>query len=104
MLTSFSEFKFYQSYRINVEQSDGLRFIASMEEEIGREIFIDDAKLVDISISGLGFQTRERISVGEELTFSLFFKKTQLELTGKVVRAFTKSVNDVEIIHGSRTG
>ena len=56
MLTSFSEFKFYQSYRINVEQSDGLRFIASMEEEIGREIFIDDAKPSTFLSVGLVFK------------------------------------------------
>ena len=75
MLTSFSEFKFYQSYRIPVEQSDGLRFIASMDGSLNGEKYIDDARLVDISISGLGFQSEERISVGTHINFTIFFKK-----------------------------
>ena len=100
MLTSFSEFKFYQSYRIPVEHSDGLRFVASIDHPIDGEKYIDDAKLVDISISGLGFQTEERISVGSYITFNLFFKRHQLELSGNVVRAFTKCVTDQKIIYG----
>lgn len=100
MLTSFSEFKFYQSYRIPVEHSDGLRFVASIDHPIDGEKYIDDAKLVDISISGLGFQTEERISVGSHITFNLFFKRHQLELSGNVVRAFTKCVTDQKIIYG----
>ena len=100
MLTSFSEFKFYQSYRIPVEQSDGLRFIASMDGSLDGEKYIDDAKLVDISVSGLGFQSEERISVGTHINFTIFFKKQQIELSGNVVRAFTKCVTDDHIIYG----
>ena len=78
MLTSFSEFKFYQSYRIPVEQSDGLRFVTSLDHPMEGEKYIDDAKLVDISVSGLGFQTEERISVGSHLTFTIFLKGIRL--------------------------
>ena len=94
MLTSFAEFKFYQSFRIPVEQSDNLRFMISKDSLVGNDEYIDDAVLVDISVSGLGFKSIERISVGTNLSISLQFKRSQLELTGKVVRAFTNTVND----------
>ena len=100
MLTSFAEFKFYQSFRIPVEQSDNLRFIISKDNLVGDDDYIDDAVLVDISVSGLGFKSNDRISVGTSLNISLQFKRSQLELTGKVVRAFTSSVSDSEIIYG----
>ena len=85
MLTSFSEFKFYQSFRIPVEEADDLRFLVEKENELGKDVYIDDAKLVDISVTGLGFKTLERISVGTELTISLQFKRHHLDLSGRVV-------------------
>ena len=100
MLASFSEFKFYQSFRIPVEEADDLRFLVQIENEKGQEVYIDDAKLIDISLTGLGFSTNERISVGKELSISLHFKKYHLDLTGKVVRAFSQSMDDKKIIYG----
>src|SRR5690606_29126210 len=100
MLTSFSEFKFYQSFRIPVEKADNLRFLVEVDDEVGKPRYIDDATLVDISVTGLGFSTVERISVGSVLTVSLQFKKHHLDLTGKVVRAFTNAIEDEEIIYG----
>jgi len=100
MLTSFSEFKFYQSFRISVEEADDLRFLVEKENELGKDVYIDDAKLVDISVTGLGFKTLERISVGTELTISLQFKRHHLDLNGRVVRAFSNSIEDEEIIYG----
>ncbi|MFT6070857.1 MAG: Nif-specific regulatory protein [Bacteriovoracaceae bacterium] len=100
MLTSFSEFKFYQSFRIPVEKADNLRFLIQKENEIGKLEYIDDGTLEDISVTGLGFSTKERISVGHELSISLQFKKHHLDLTGRVVRAFTNSLEDNEIIYG----
>lgn len=100
MLTSFSEFKFYQSFRIPVEKADNLRFLIQKENEIGKFEYIDDGSLEDISVTGLGFSTKERISVGQELSISLQFKKYHLDLTGRVVRAFTNSIEDSEIIYG----
>lgn len=100
MLTSFSEFKFYQSFRIPVEKADNLRFLIEIDDEVGKPRYIDDATLVDISVTGLGFSTIERISVGSVLTVSLQFKKHHLDLTGKVVRAFTNAIEDEEIIYG----
>lgn len=97
-LNSFSEFKFYQSYRIPIERADDLRFLVEIDgDERG---CLNDANLVDISVTGLGFSTIERISVGVNLSVSLQFKKTHLDLTGRVVRAFTDSIDDEKIIYG----
>ncbi|WP_127717467.1 sigma 54-interacting transcriptional regulator [Halobacteriovorax sp. HLS] len=100
MLASFSEFKFYQSFRIPVEDADDLRFLCEKYDELGKASYISDAKLVDISVTGLGFSTRERISVGDEITISLQFKRQHLDLSGKIVRAFSDSIEDDEIIYG----
>lgn len=100
MLKSFSEFKFYQSFRIPVEAQDDLRFMVQMEDEFGKLKYIEDAKLIDISVTGFGFATNERISVDTELTISLQFKKLHLDLSGRVVRAFSESIDDHSIIYG----
>lgn len=100
MLASFSEFKFYQSFRIPVEEADDLRFLVQIERSHGSTEYIDDAKLIDISLTGFGFATAERISVGKELTISLQYKKHHLDLTGKVVRAFSQTLDDQKIIYG----
>jgi Nif-specific regulatory protein len=101
MLASFSEFKFYQSFRIPVEEADDLRFLVQMsKEDRGPEEYIHDAKLLDISLTGLGFATAERISIGKEVTISLQFKKHHLDLTGTVVRAFSQTLDDQKIIYG----
>jgi two-component system response regulator HydG len=101
MLASFSEFKFYQSFRIPVEEADDLRFLCQMsKEDRGPEEYIHDAKLLDISLTGLGFATAERISIGKEITISLQFKKHHLDITGTVVRAFSQTLDDQKIIYG----
>jgi Nif-specific regulatory protein len=100
MLASFSEFKFYQSFRIPVEEADDLRFLVELADAPKSESYLEDAKLIDISLTGFGFSTKKRISVGTELTISLQFKKHHLDLNGRVVRAFSKSVDDQSIIYG----
>lgn len=101
MLMSFSEFKFYQSFRIPVEKADDIRFLVSFEgPNSGVDDFIDDAGLVDLSMTGLGFSTKERLSTGQELSISLQFRKLHLELSGKIVRAFTSVDAAEKIIYG----
>ncbi|MBL6988782.1 MAG: sigma 54-interacting transcriptional regulator [Bacteriovoracaceae bacterium] len=100
ILKSFSEFKFYQSFRIPVEKADELRFLIERSDESGKYSYIEDANLVDISVTGLGFSSYERVSVGTEMNISLQFKKLHLDLTGRVVRAFSPSISDAEIIYG----
>lgn len=100
MLASFSEFKFYQSFRIPVDEADNLRFLIEKETEVGKSEYIEDGKLLDISLTGLGFITSDRINVGTEVTISLQFKKQHLDLTGRVVRAFYNHIDDEELIYG----
>lgn len=100
MLANFSEFKFYQSFRIPVEEADNLRFLIQVVDEFGKETYIDDGKLVDISLTGLGFSTRDRISVKQEVIISLQYKKHHLDLSGKIVRAFSQTITDQKIIYG----
>ena len=100
MLMSFSEFKFFQSFRLPVEQADDLRFMVSTDNELGQQVYINDAILKDISVTGLGFITNERIAVGDELNISLQLRKVHLDLTGSVVRAFPSGVDQDSIIYG----
>ncbi|MCK5072979.1 MAG: sigma-54-dependent Fis family transcriptional regulator [Bacteriovoracaceae bacterium] len=100
LLSSFSEFKFYQSFRISVEEVDDLRFLVKVENQKGKGRYIEDAELKDISVSGLGFSTSKRMSVGATLDISLQFKKIHLDLTGSIVRAFSYGTSDKEIIYG----
>jgi two-component system response regulator HydG len=100
VLASLSEFKFFQSFRIPVEKADNLRFLAEMDNAMGKPEYIDDARLIDISMTGFGFGTKERIKVGTELQVSLQFKKIHLDVVGNVVRAFSESIDDDEIIYG----
>jgi Nif-specific regulatory protein len=100
MFASFSEFKFYQSFRIPVEEADNLRFLVEKDDDFGKAQYIEDAKLLDISVTGFGFCTNNRIKVGDELTISLQFKKHHLDLSGKVVRAFSNAFDEEGLIYG----
>lgn len=100
MLKSFSEFKFFQSFRIPVEEADDLRFLVEKEDDLGNTVYVNDAKLLDISLTGLGFRTKERISVGTGVSISLQFKRHHLDLTGSIVRAFSQSIGDEDLIYG----
>ena len=100
MINSFSEFKFYQAFRVPVEKADGLRFIVETEDEMGKTKSVDDGSLVDVSVGGLGFSTQERLLIGAELRISMQFKKMYLDLTGRIVRAFSNTLVDNEVVYG----
>jgi two-component system response regulator HydG len=100
MLASFSEFKFYQSFRVKVEQSDDLRFLVENYDSTSSETYIDDAKLVDISTTGIGFSSKARISVGTEIDLSLQFRRHHIDISGRIVRAFTDGVGEETIVYG----
>lgn len=100
MLTSFSEFKFYQSFRIPVEEADDLRFLVEREDDVGNWSYIEDANLVDISVTGLGFRTKQGFSVGTPLRISLQFKRHHIDLDGSIVRAFSPALEDEDLIYG----
>lgn len=100
MFTSFSEFKFFQSFRIPVESSDDVRFMLEFEDEFGKFHFVEDAKVEDVSVTGLGFLTKERLSVETNLRISLHFKRLRLDLEGKVVRSFGLSSEEDVMLYG----
>ena len=80
MLTSFKEFKFFQSFRIPVESKDDVRCMFEYEDELGKYKSILDAKLEDVSITGLGFTTKERISVNNNIRVSIQYKRLRIDI------------------------
>lgn len=101
MFTSFSEFKYFQSFRVPVENRDNIRFSVEYENDMGKMEFVQDATLVDVSVTGLGFKTLERISVGKYLRFSVHFKRLRFDVSGTVVRAFSGGLDTEDIIYGT---
>lgn len=88
MLTSFSEFKYYQSFRVPVESRDDVQFLVEYENENGKLEFVDKVKLMDVSLTGLGFTTKFPLPVGSSLRCSLQFKRLRFDFGVSVVRAF----------------
>lgn len=88
MLTSFKEFKFFQSFRIPVESRDDVRCMFEFEDEFGKFKNIMDGKLEDVSITGLGFTTKEKIKVDTNVRFSIQYKRLRVDVEGLVVRSF----------------
>lgn len=100
MEMSFSEFKFFQSFKLTIEQADNLRFSAEMEDSDQNSNFLEDAILTELSARGITITTKTRISINQSIRISLNFKKLNLDLTGKVIRAFSASIQDERIIYG----
>jgi two-component system response regulator HydG len=88
MLTSFKEFKFFQSFRIPLESKDDVRCMFEYEDEMGKFKSIMDAKLEDVSITGLGFITKQRISVDNNIRVSIQYKRLRIDIEGHIVRSF----------------
>jgi two-component system response regulator HydG len=88
MLTSFSEFKYYQSFRVPVESRDDVQFLVEFENDNGRFEFVEKVKLMDVSMTGLGFTTRFPLPVGSTLRCSLQFKRLRFDFGASIVRAF----------------
>lgn len=88
MLTSFSEFKYYQSFRVPVESRDDVQFLVEHEDEQGRFQFVEKVKLLDVSMTGLGFTTPFPFAVGTNLRCSLQFKRLRFDFGANIVRAF----------------
>ncbi|MBT4791312.1 MAG: sigma-54-dependent Fis family transcriptional regulator [Halobacteriovoraceae bacterium] len=88
MLTSFKEFKFFQSFRIPLESKDEVRCMVEYEDELGKYKAIMDGELEDTSITGLGFKTKSRIKVDTNVRFSIQYKRLRIEVEGVIVRSF----------------
>ncbi len=91
MLTSFSEFKYYQSFRVPVESCDDVQFLVEYENEGGKLEFVENTKLQDVSMSGLGFVTSFPLPVGTILRCSLQFKRLRFDFGASIVRAFKET-------------
>lgn len=88
MLTSFSEFKYYQSFRVPVESRDDVQFLVEFENDHGRFEFVEKVKLMDVSMTGIGFTTSFPMPVGTTLRCSLQFKRLRFDFGANIVRAF----------------
>lgn len=88
MFTSFEEFKFFQSFRIPVEKGDEVRALIEFEDDMGKFSYIEDASLEDVSITGIGFVSKRRLSVGTNVRVSIHFKRLRIDIEGHVVRSF----------------
>lgn len=100
MFTSFSEFKFFQSFRIPVEAGDYVRCMFEFSDDLGNFKYIEDAKLKDVSVTGIGFTTSERLSVGSSLRVSVQFKRLRFDLECEVVRSFSVDFDDNILLYG----
>lgn len=88
MLTSFSEFKYYQSFRVPVESRDDVMFLVEHENESGKFEFVDKVKLMDVSMTGVGFVSPSPLPLGSTLRCSIQFKRLRFDFGASVVRAF----------------
>lgn len=88
MFTSFKEFKFFQSFRIPLESSDDVKCLIEYEDEMGKFHSIMDANLEDVSITGLGFTTNEKLKVGTNIRVGIHYKRINIDIEGLVVRSF----------------
>ena len=87
MLTSLAEFKYYQSFRVPVESRDDVLFLVEVEDDFGKFKPIDKVRLMDVSMSGLGFCTPHGLAVGEVVRCSVQFKRFRHEFMVSIVRA-----------------
>lgn len=88
MLTSFSEFKYYQSFRVPVESRDDVQFLVEFEDDGGKFQFVEKVKLMDVSMTGVGFTTSFPLAVGTVVRCSLQFKRLRFDFGANIVRAF----------------
>ncbi len=102
MIRSFNEFKFFKSFRIPVESGDDVQFLVEIDDDpyAERGEYVKDAKLLDVSVAGLGFQTKKSLSIDDEITMSINYKKLRFDINGKVVRVMSNPREEDSYICG----
>ncbi|MCO4754385.1 MAG: sigma-54-dependent Fis family transcriptional regulator [Bacteriovoracaceae bacterium] len=100
MFTSFEEFKFFQSFRIPVEKGDDVRCLIEYENDLGQFEYIKDANLSDVSVTGVGFISQSRLSVGTNIRVSIQFKRLRIDAEGHVVRSFGYEIEENKMLYG----
>lgn len=88
MFTSFKEFKFFQSFRIPLESKDDVRCTFEFEDSMGKFVPLMDAILEDVSITGFGFKSHEKVKVGTNIRVGIHYKRINIDIEGTVVRSF----------------
>ncbi len=101
MLTSFSEFKYYQSFRVPVESRDDVMFLVEQETELGKYEFVSEVKLKDVSMTGVGFVTSVPLPVGSILRCSIQFKRLRFDFGASVVRVFKSNEGPDQMNYGA---
>ena len=71
-----------------MESRDDVRCMFEFENEFGKFTSIMDGKLEDVSITGLGFTTKEKIKVNSNVRVSIQYKRLRVDVEGSVVRSF----------------
>lgn len=91
MIRSFNEFRFFKSFRIPIESGDDVQFLVETDGDgsSDRGEYVKDAKLLDISVAGLGFKTQKSMSIDDEITMSINYKKLRFDVSGRIVRVMS---------------
>jgi len=102
MIHSLMEFKFFKSFRLPVESGDDIHCVVEQEGDGTKDHgdYIKDAKLTDVSMTGLGFRSHARLHLGDELTFSIQHKKLRFDVFGKIVRVMGDPMQEGQLNYG----
>jgi Nif-specific regulatory protein len=71
------------------------------EDDMNKYHYIEDAKLEDVSVTGLGFSTESKISVNTNIRISIQFKRLRIDLDGHVVRSFGLDGSEDKMLYGT---
>ena len=99
MWDHFLELNFFHSFRIPVEKVDLVRFLVEKESSINNYDYLEDAAILDVAVGGIGLMSADHLAIGQELRFSIHFKKMIIEVEGQVVRSLI-SEEEGKIIYG----
>ncbi len=101
MIKSLSEFKYFKSFRLPIEAKDDIHFNVEVDDPFStRGEAITDAKLLDVSITGLGFKSSSHIPLGESLSIAISYKRLRFDVTANVVRVISGRADDPHLIYG----
>lgn len=99
MFQSFSEFKFYQSFRVPVDSVKDLQFSLQYDNLTGQLVDIN-ATLLDISTTGIGFKSTESFVVGDIVEMSIQYRKLRVDVAGKIIRIFGEALDKKTFSYG----
>ncbi|MCB9093280.1 MAG: sigma-54-dependent Fis family transcriptional regulator [Halobacteriovoraceae bacterium] len=102
MIRSLSEFRFFKSFRIPIESSDDVQVTVEHDDPFSeRGVFIDDLQVTDVSITGLGFKSRHKMSIGDTISISVNYRRLRFDVSAIIVRAFSGHIDDPTMSYGA---